>query len=377
MKIVIAPDSFKGSLSATEAAKIMEKAVRTLLPAATIVSIPMADGGEGSSDVLIYNKKSEKIPIVVTGPLGNRIHTYYYIVDGKKAIIENAMISGLTLVPHHLRHPNSTTTYGLGEAINHALHQEVEEIVVCLGGSSTNDGGLGMLQALGADFLDDRGQTVSRFGEGLFDIRHVSFAGLEDKLEGVRLTAVCDVENPLLGETGCSHTFGKQKGLNHAEIIKYDKQLTYYSEKIQAEIDVNYVKEPHTGSAGGLGFALRVIGAKLEKGAPYIAKEISLETHLKEATFVLTGEGKTDEQTMFGKAPYYIASLANKYQIPVYLISGSITNRSAWRHIYSGIFSMVNEPMSIEKSMGEAEHLLHEQTIDLIYFLRKLIERKE
>lgn len=375
MKILIAPDSYKGSLSSVEAANIMEQAILTVYPQSKTIIKPMADGGEGSLHALAYNQKKEKILLTATGPLGTKIKTYYYLVNQDTAIIESAMFCGLTLVPKHLRHPKRTTTYGLGEAILHALNIKVKKIIVCIGGSATNDGGYGMLKALGVKFTHDEYNKMHIYGQDLFLIENVDFSNVDSRLKDVDILTVCDVDNALLGDNGATKVYGKQKGLSSQEIVLYDKQLEKYSLLIEENLNQNIAKHKFTGAAGGLGFAFKAIDAKLVPGASYIAQETRIEQEVKDATLILTGEGKTDEQTSFGKVPYHLAQLAKKYDKPIFLLSGSVINRENLRQHYSGIFSIINEPMTVEKSMGEAKRLLYEKTVDLAMLLKNLTRK--
>lgn len=374
MKIVLAPDSFKGSLSAFEVAHTMEEAVKNLLPEAEVVSLPMADGGEGTLDCLLHTGKGLKIPITVTGPLGKRIETYYGVMDERIAVIETAMINGLTLVPLQMRHPDMTTTYGVGEAILHALDRGCESIIICTGGSATNDGGFGMLQALGVQGYNERGHKLGIFGKDLFHLAHLEWDMLDERIANTSFQIVCDVENPLTGPAGCSHTYGPQKGLTAKEAAVYDRVLTRYSEIVAEGIGSDYSEEKHAGSAGGLGFAFLALGAKLKQGAPFVAETIGLVEHIQTADFVITGEGRTDEQTLYGKAPGFVASVGKNYNIPVYLISGSLApDRAKWREQFSGCFSIVNEPMALERAMGEVEALLYEQVGDVVHMVTTIL----
>lgn len=377
MKIVLAPDSYKGSLSAFEVATIMKEATEKIMPEAEVVALPMADGGEGTLDCLLHTKKSLKIPITVTGPLGKRIETYYGVIDEETAVIEAAMINGLTLVPPALRHPDHTTTYGVGEAILHALERGCKDFIICTGGSATNDGGFGMLQALGVKAYDERGHEVGIFGKDLFQVAQIDWSTLDERLANIALRVVCDVDNPLLGKDGCSFIYGAQKGLNLFEARKYDSALQKYSTIISTVINHDYTKEKSAGSAGGLGFAFLALGATVMRGAPYVAQAIDLESQIIDADFVITGEGRTDGQTLYGKAPGFVSMLAKKYNVPIFLISGSLSaDRAKWRSNFTACFSIIHEAMPLERSMGEVEQLLEIQTGDVIQLAKTMHQHK-
>lgn len=369
MKIILAPDSFKGSLTALEVAKTMKKAIWEINNNDEVVMKPMADGGEGTIEAMLVSGNGKKVPVSCTGPLGERIETSYAILDSNKAVIELAMISGLVQVPESKRNPDFTTTYGLGEVIRDALDKGCTSILIGLGGSATNDGGLGMLLALGMKAWNEKGVIVEGFGKDLLQVSKVSFEDLDPRLKKVELKVACDVDNPLCGNLGASAVFGPQKGATEEQIQQFDESLEQYGGLIEKEIGKSFKDVPGSGAAGGVGFALLAIGADILSGAELLAKAIGLEEVIEGADLVITGEGQSDEQTLFGKAPGYVASLANKHGVPTVLLSGALVgNLGALRERFSGCFSIVNKPLSLRECMEQPKPLLHEQTKQIVHF---------
>lgn len=370
--IVVAPDSFKGSLTSSQASEIMKKAIIEIIPSSKVTLKPMADGGEGTLQSLITSTVSERIAITCTGPLGEKIDTTYALIDSTTAIIECAKIVGLTQVPRAKRNPDLTTSYGLGEMMVDALDRECTSFIIGLGGSATNDGGLGMLQALGMRAWDKHGNEVGLFGKDIHQIASVSFEEIDKRLSKTSIKVACDVDNPLCGKRGATAVYGKQKGATAAQITQYDGSLALYADLIEAEVNQSLRDIAGAGAAGGLGFALLALHADLVSGAALLADTINVEAAIKDTDLVITGEGQSDEQTLFGKAPGYIATRANKHGVPVVLISGSLAgDLDRLRERFSGCFSIINKPMSIETCMDWAEELLYEQTKQIIHLLIK------
>jgi len=375
MKIVIAPDSFKGSLSATEAAKAMEKGVLEVFPKANVTLKPMADGGEGTLESILSAINGEKKHVPCTGPLGEMITATLGIVRKNTAIIECANVSGLTMVPPHLRNPENTTSYGLGEVIKYALDRNCEHILIGLGGSATNDGGLGMLLALGMEAFDENGQSVGFFGKDVRNVHRVSFNRLDRRLRTVTIQVASDVDNPLCGKRGASAVFAPQKGATPEMVKEFDYALDQFSSIVLKELNLHddLKVARGAGAAGGLGFALLMLGAKIGSGAELVAKTINLEESMREATLVLTGEGQTDEQTLYGKAPGYVASLGKKHHVPTLLISGSLSGKiDSLLNQFDGCFSLVNKPMSLEECLEQASDLLYMKTKQIMHFYRSI-----
>lgn len=375
MNIVVAPDSYKGSLSSLQVSEIMKKAILGINKEINVTMKPMADGGEGTLDSLLVSSRGESIPILCTGPLGGKKHTKYAIVDGKTAIIECATIAGLVQVPANRRNPDLTTSYGIGEVMIDALNRGCSSFVIGLGGSATNDGGLGMLLALGMKVWDEYGTAVGPFGKDVHNVKEVSFADIDFRLNTADIKVACDVDNPLCGKNGATITYGPQKGATVKQIQGYDKALDHYGDAIESVLGKSLKEYPGSGAAGGLGFALLSIGANLVSGAKLLAEAMNLEETIEKADLVIAGEGQSDEQTLYGKAPGYVAELANKHHVPVVLISGSLDgDLDKLREQFTGCFSIINKPLSLEKCMEEAENLLYEQTKQVIHLMKLIVE---
>lgn len=377
MNIVLAPDSFKGSLTANEVAETMKRAILDLDQNHTVITKPMADGGEGTLDAVLSSIHGEKITVTCTGPLGEQIETSYAIIDSNQAVIELASIAGLVQVPLNQRNPDHTTTFGLGEVIKDALNRNCSSIIIGLGGSATNDGGLGMLIALGMKAWNEEGVLLKGFGKDLFQLSKISLKELDPRLQKVELIVASDVDNPLFGEKGASFVFGPQKGATPTQVARYDQAMKRYGGLIEKELRRELTNIPGTGAAGGLGFALLALNAKLTSGAKLLANQIALQDDIQKADLVITGEGKSDEQTLYGKAPGYVASLAFKYRVPVVLLSGSLDgDLDVLRRSFSGCFSIINKPTTLNESMNQAKHLLYEQTRLLINFISEIHQNK-
>ena len=371
MNIIIAPDSFKGSLTSTNAATVMKDAVLSVFPNCHVELKPMADGGEGTLESLLTSLNGEKVTVRCMGPLGDYIQSSYGIVKGKTAIIEGANIAGLPQVPLEKRNPDLTTSYGIGEVLLDAVEKGCTSFIICLGGSATNDGGLGMLMALGLKAWDENGREVGPFGSDLLKVAKISFTELHQNLTSLEFKVACDVDNPLCGERGASMVFGPQKGATKEQTIRYDNALDKFGSLIEAEMNQELKEIPGAGAAGGLGFAFLALGASLISGAELVANTLNLEQAIKEADLVITGEGQSDEQTLYGKAPGFVADLSNKYHVPAVLISGSLSGNIDRLHKkFAGCFSIINKPITLEECMDRAEELLYEQTKQVIHFMK-------
>ncbi|WP_172371746.1 glycerate kinase [Sporosarcina jiandibaonis] len=375
MNIVIAPDSFKGSLTSIQVINIMKKAIKNVNPNYIVIEKPMADGGEGTIESLLTATKGEKFPIKCLGPLGEEIHTIYAIVELNTTVIECASIAGLTQVPINKRNPDITTSFGIGEAIIKALDKGCTSFIIGLGGSATNDGGLGMLLALGMKAWDQYGKEIGPFGRDVHHISRISFSELDSRLAEVDIKIASDVDNPLCGEKGASAVYGPQKGATLAQVKKYDLALDHFGDLIEAAVHKSIKTIPGAGAAGGLGFALLAIGANITSGAELLADAVNMEDAIRNADLVITGEGQSDEQTLYGKAPGYIASLATKHNVPVVLISGSLKDVEKLSSSFAGCFSIINKPLSLESCMEHADSLLYEQTKQIVQ-LASVIRQK-
>lgn len=372
MNIVIAPDSFKGSLTSIEVTNIIERAILDYNQNYSVIKKPMADGGEGTIDSLLAATKGEMISIQCTGPLGDKISTAYAIIDENTAIIECASIAGLTQVPSDQRNPDYTTTYGMGEAILDALDRGCRSFIIGLGGSATNDGGLGMLLALGMEAIDSNNQKVGMFGKDIHSVENVNFSKLDPRLKDVQIKVASDVDNPLCGDKGASVVYGPQKGATNEQIETYDLSLKKFSNVIEKTINQSIQNTPGAGAAGGLGFGFLTIGAELVSGAELLANAMDIEHEIQKADIVITGEGQSDEQTLYGKAPGYIASLAQNYNVPTILISGGLEDVEKLSSSFAGCFSIINKPLSLQECMEQADLLLYQQAKQVIQFISKI-----
>ena len=326
MKIVLAPDSFKESMTAKETCEAIERGLKKVIPNLECVSVPMADGGEGTTQSLVDATNGEFYTIEVTGPLGERREARFGLLgDRKTAILEMAAASGLELVPREKRDATITTTFGTGELIKGALDKNVETILIGIGGSATNDGGAGMVQALGGKLLDKDGKEIGFGGGALSKLEKIDISNLDERLKNVKIIVACDVQNPLTGVTGASHIFGKQKGANEEQRDLLDNNLKHYAEIIRRDLKKDVENIPGAGAAGGLGAGLMAfLSAELRKGVDIVVEYSKLEEKVQGADLVITGEGSIDGQTRFGKTPYGVAKTAQKYEIPVIALAGNV-----------------------------------------------------
>ncbi len=327
MKVIIAMDSFKGSISSLQAGEAVKRAVLRTDPAATVEILPLADGGEGTTAAIYSALGGEMINITVTGPLGEPVKAGYCVLPDKKtAVIEMAAAAGLTLVPAEKRDPVYTTTRGVGEMIADAIKRGCRDFFIGIGGSATNDGGTGMLSALGFDFSDGAGRPIKLCAQGLEELESISAENALPELKNCNFRVACDVNNPLCGENGCSAVFGPQKGAKPEDIPLMDGWLKSYAEKAKAVCENADPDHPGAGAAGGMGFAfLSFLSASLQSGVDIVLDVTGFEEKVKTADIVVTGEGRLDEQTAMGKAPVGVARIAKKYGKRVIAFSGCVT----------------------------------------------------
>lgn len=327
MKVVVAIDSLKGSLSSLEAGSAISEGIHRALKDAEVIVRPLADGGEGTVEALALGMNGRIEKIKVTGPLGDPVEAAYGIIDETHtAIIEMSAAAGITLISEQERNPLDTTTYGVGEMIKDAIRKGCRHFIVGIGGSATNDGGIGMLQALGFGFLDVNGNQVDFGAKGLKDIEKITDEAVLPELKECYFKVACDVSNTLCGDQGCSAIFGPQKGATPSMIMQMDKWLADYAGLTQKKYPKANMNQAGTGAAGGLGFAfLSYMNASLESGIKIILDETKLESYVREADMVITGEGRLDGQTVMGKAPIGVANIAKKYGKTVIAFSGCVT----------------------------------------------------
>ncbi|HAS6153173.1 TPA: glycerate kinase [Vibrio vulnificus] len=358
MKIVIAPDSYKESLTAMDVAIAIEKGFKQVLPDAHYVKLPMADGGEGTVQSMVDATGGTIIAHTVTGPLGQRVDGFFGLLgEGKIAVIEMAAASGLHLVSPELRNPLITTTLGTGELIKAALDHGVEHIIVGIGGSATNDGGIGMAQALGIKLLDAHGNALGYGGGELAKLATIDCSQLDPRLAQVRLEVACDVDNPLCGIKGASAVFGPQKGATPAMVTILDKNLAHYAAIIKQQLGVDVRDMAGAGAAGGMGAALLgLLNAELRPGIEIVMDAVRLDEIVANADLVITGEGRIDSQTIHGKTPIGVARTAKKHGLPVIGIAGCLSADCGVVHEHGldAVFAVVNRSVDLPTALAEA-----------------------
>lgn len=372
MKVVIATDSFKGSLGSLEAGTIMKQAILREIQHAAVTVIPIADGGEGTVDTLVAATNGTLFPFTATGPLGERVDVQFGLLPEGIAVLEAASICGLVMVAPAKRNPMRTTSRGIGEVLLAALDQGHRRFILGLGGSATNDGGVGMLQALGGLFLDANGNPVDGFGDSLADIRAVDLTRLDARLKDCDIQVACDVKNPLCGDNGATYVFGPQKGGTPEQLQALEAAMQAYAVMVEEQLrQPGLSLQPGAGAAGGLGFAMLVLGAKLMPGAEVLGKAVKLQEHIAGADWVITGEGRSDNQTLYGKLPIHVAELAQAAGVPALLISGSLGSGSEeLLDHFRATFSIVPEPVTLETCMENAETYLYERVRNIARLLK-------
>lgn len=363
MKILVAPDSYKGSLMAEEVASVMEQAIMEVLPCAEVMKLPLADGGEGTAQAIVDATKGQIVHCDVIGPLGEVVTAKYgRFGDGETAIIEMAAASGWMLVPRERLNPMETTTYGTGQLIKAAMDAGCRKIIVGLGGSATNDGGVGMAQALGVRFLDEEGKEIRGGGGQLSKIHRIDMSGLDPRIAECELVAASDVTNPLCGPDGASYVFGPQKGATPEMARCLDEGLLHLGQCIRDQLGLDIVDMKGAGAAGGLsGGLVAFLGARMSRGIDIVLEAVRFEEMVKQVDLVITGEGCTDAQTAYGKTPVGVARLAKKYGKPVICISGAIIVEEVESLYDLGLDIIVGasqSPMTLDAAMANAPILL-------------------
>lgn len=330
MKVVIAIDSLKGSLSSMEAGTAIKDGILAAKPDAEVIVKPLADGGEGTTDALIEGMNGERIDLTVTGPMHTPVDAYYgYLKDTNTAVIEMASAAGITLVPDSEKNPLLATSYGVGEMINDAIQRGCRNFIIGIGGSVTNDGGIGMLKALGVRFLDENGEDAGEGGQALAKVARIDVSGMNPLLKECHIQIACDVNNPLCGENGSTYVYGPQKGVTEDMKKTLDEAMAHFARVTSETLENDYMNTPGAGAAGGLGYAfLAYTGAALTPGIELILDAVGLEEELSGADVVVTGEGRLDFQTAMGKAPVGVARLAKKYNAKVIAFAGSVTKEA-------------------------------------------------
>ncbi|PAY14898.1 glycerate kinase [Bacillus sp. 7705b] len=358
MKIIIAPDSFKESLSALEAAHAIERGFKTVFPDAEYRKLPMADGGEGTVQSLIDATGGTITEQIVTGPLGEPVKAFFGIMgDGKSAVIEMAAASGLHLVPAEKRNPLVTSTRGTGELIAAALDAGAEHLIIGIGGSATNDGGAGMVQALGGRLLDESGYEIGPGGGALSQLSSIDVAGLDPRLRNVKIEVACDVDNPLTGPRGASAVFGPQKGATPDMVRILDQNLSHFADVAETTLETSFRETEGAGAAGGLGWSLLTfLHADLKRGIDIVLDAVQFESKVQDADLVITGEGRIDSQTVYGKTPIGVAKAAKAYDVPVIGLAGSVSRDSdaVYEHGMDTLFSIVPGAVPLADALEHA-----------------------
>jgi len=356
MKAIIAIDSFKGSISSTKGNEAISLGVKDVYPDANIVTFPLADGGEGTIDALIQATKGEWIEKMVKGPLAENIKALYGITgDGKTALIEVATACGLPLVSRNRLNPLKATTYGVGELIKDAIERGCRHFIIGLGGSATTDAGVGMLQALGYRFLNEKREEVAFGGEELSKIQYIEADNVHPQLKNLTFQVACDVNNVLYGSNGAAYIYGPQKGATDKEVRILDNGLEHFANKVAQDLNMDINTIEGAGAAGGLGAAFSgFLHADLQSGIELVLDFIGIEEHMQDADFVITGEGMLDNQTSIGKAPVGIAQMAKKHQVPTIALAGGINqeNFTLNKKGITSCFSILPAPMSLDEAMN-------------------------
>lgn len=339
----------------------MEESIHKISPNAHVEKVPLADGGEGTVEAVTYSKDSKKVRTSVTGPLGEKIEASYGILDDSIAIIEMAAAAGLDLIPEEERDPMSTTTYGFGELILDALNRGIRTFYLGIGGSATNDGGIGMAQALGVSITNAEGQAVSFGGEGLLEAAAISLEGIDERVRESTFYIATDVTNPLTGKDGATHVYGPQKGASPELVESLDEGMKQYGRLLSDLMEMNIAYIPGAGAAGGLGAAcLLFLEAELRRGVDVVCELTGLEEAIKDADAVFTGEGKIDDQTLFGKTISGVAAIAKRYHVPLYVVTGTdaLTNDAIYEEGVTAVFSITDRPMTLEDAMNRTDALI-------------------
>lgn len=358
MKIVIAPDSYKESLSALDVATAIETGFREIYPHAEYVKVPVADGGEGTVEAMVAATQGHIVQVSVTGPLGEPVNAFYGLSgDMRCAYIEMAAASGLESVPPTRRNPLLTTSWGTGELIRHALDAGVSQIIIGIGGSATNDGGAGMAQALGAKLLSAGQQQIAPGGGALETLARIDLSELDPRLADCRIDVACDVTNPLTGPQGASAVFGPQKGATAAMIERLDRGLQHFAQIIDRDLDIDVLSREGGGAAGGMGAALYAFcGANLRPGIEIVTDALGLADLVADADLVITGEGRIDSQTIHGKVPVGVAKVAKRFNVPVIGIAGSLTADVGvvHQHGLDAVFSVLYSVCTLDEALANA-----------------------
>ena len=381
LRILVSSDKYKGSLSALEVCNTIKKSIMEIDGNVEVIVSPMADGGEGTVSTLVESQGGKYISLKVTGPLGKPVRARFGLIKDHTAVIEMASASGLVLVPQGKRNPMEATTYGTGELIKKALDMGCKKVIVGIGGSATNDAGLGMAQALGYKFYDREGKLLGPGGKELINLYKIDVSDIHKSISFCRFDVACDVANSLTGKNGAAYVYAPQKGADSIMVRKLDKGLSNFAEVIKKELGRDVKKIKGGGAAGGLGAGLAVfLKANLRPGIDIIIEATQLEDKIKDVDLVITGEGALDKQTFFGKSVLGVVKLAKKYNIPVITINGSVLIKREeieknYQALTDGNFSIINRPMKLKEAVETTEELLGNTTKELLTFYLSIIKR--
>lgn len=373
MKFLFASDSFKGTLTSDQTIELLTKAAREVFGSCETSGVPVADGGEGTTDAVVKARNGEIITVPVHGPLMEMEQGFYGRLSDTEAILEMAAASGLPMVPEEKRNPLNTTTYGTGELLKAALDAGYTEIAIAIGGSATNDGGMGFASALGIRFLDQEGNVLEGRGEDLEKVAHIDMSGLDPAVQKAHFTVMCDVTNPLCGPDGATYTFGKQKGGTPEILDRLEKGMQNYRDVIIREFGINPDEIQGSGAAGGLGTALKVfLHAEMKSGIETVLDLIDFDARLEGVDLVVTGEGRTDWQSCFGKVMQGVGDRSAKHQVPVAALCGGLgpDYEKIYAHGISSIMTTVDGPMPLKEALDNASELYYKGAIRMFRFLQ-------
>ncbi len=372
MKIIIAPDKFKGSLTAAEAAQAIARGISGILPEAQLKLFPLSDGGEGLVETLAGAAEGTILSTTVSDPLGQKVEARWGLINNEQsAVIEMAEASGLSLVPCKSRNPGIASTYGTGELIMAALEKNCSEIIIGIGGSATNDGGAGMACALGAKLLDKDGRPLDPGGLGLLKLDRIDITSLDPRIKDVSCKVACDVDNPLTGQHGASYVYGPQKSAKPDMVKELDRSLAHYAGILKKDLDIDVEQVPGAGAAGGLGAGLiAFMGAELHSGIDLVLDTLKIEEEMNKTGLIITGEGRFDKQSLRGKVPTGIAKRAKEYGIPVIVLAGSVEvdKDELYKADITAAFSITDGPMKLEEAVSRGAELLEKKAAALSNF---------
>lgn len=369
MKVVISPDSFKGTLTALEAAESISQGIKRVNSSIETILLPVADGGEGTMEALVNATNGHFVKTVVLDPLEREIEASFGVLSNKSTcVIEMASASGITLLHNNERNPRIASSFGTGQLIKTALDQGFRDFIICIGGSATNDAGVGMLRALGLRLLDETGRDVQKSIDGLYEVKKLDFTNWDRRLKDSKIAIACDVNNPLIGEHGATAIFGPQKGVKADEIDYFDQALTNWANVVEQEFGIRLHDYPGAGAAGGMGSALiAFLQGQFHQGIHLVLDVMNYSDKIHGANFVITGEGKSDVQTLHGKAPIGVLQCAKQFEIPTILLSGFIDeqDKQMLDEHFQQVVSVVNESITTNMAMEEAAKYLSQRAYEV------------